>query len=158
MLLFRPSRPGPLARTPPADARAARVGCSTSGVEMWEIHVHKVTSSYENHRLGATHTARLAGGVDLELTWVHVECLGSSGKDCRWDVSLRVAQGDVDVVDLWLDEVCDQGDPNCASMNENGPLPRKLEGVGPWALAANSSGFVQFNVSIQRRVSGAAVL
>jgi hypothetical protein len=68
--------------------------------------------------------------VVLELAWVHMQCLGSSGTDCRWEVSIRVSQGDANVVEVWVIDVCDEGQPNCASMREQAVPPVRGPAAG----------------------------
>lgn len=156
MFLVKPPHPAPVRTV--TNAEAMRIGRCASGIETWTIMVWKVTSSYNNHRLGARHLAQLGLDVEIVVDWVHVDCLGTSGKDCRWETSLTVSRGDVDVFEVWVEDVCDEADMECASSKEMGPIPRKLDGLGPWSLTSNWSGFVLLRVSIQRLVDDASVL
>jgi len=155
-MLFRPPQAPPPERTE-ADAATEYLGRSANGIETWAVRIGKVAPGINNHPLGACHTAQLKKGLELKIEWTHVKCLGSR-YDCRWDVSLRVSQGNADVLEVWVVELCDQGNPACASMQENGHLPLRLEGPGPWRVASNWNGYARLDVSLKRRACRCAWL
>jgi len=118
--------------------------------ETWVLRVNKISGSHASHRMGTKLWVQLGIATKLVFCISHLECLGTSGVDCKWHVAVlnasRPATGQ-SVQSVGLVASCDDAS-DCASMAFNGQLPRALI-PGDGLFGANWNAYVDFRVRIR---------